>query len=124
MRLIADQSFLASIEQNRSLEVELVRWSAERVTDVDLLRECRSAGAGGVMFLGVQALVSEELLRVARDERLYLVATLETNPLVAARTVGNLLGTLAKSAKPGVCHVMLSRELREWEAEDLTSKIS
>lgn len=123
MRLIADQSFPASIEQNRSLEVELVRWSAERVTDVDLLRECRSAGAGGVMFLGVQALVSEELLRVARSERLYVVATLETNPLIASRTVGNLLGALAKSARPGACHVMLSRELRDWEAQALPSSL-
>lgn len=115
MRLLADQSFPASIEHNRTLEVEIVRWSGERVSDADLLRECTALGAAGVLFLGVQALLSDEVRRTGHDLGLYVGATLEDNPFTASRTVGNLLPVLSREARPRTIHVLLARELRTWD---------
>ncbi len=115
MRLLADQSFPASIEQNRSLELEIVRWNAERVADVDLLREGSSLGATGVLVLGVQALLSETFRSMSAELGMYVGATLEDNPFIASRIIGNLLPILRREAKPRALHVLFAREVRTWD---------
>ncbi len=112
IRLIADENFPLSIEQVRSLGLEINRWAGERVSDKQLLMECEQIGAHGVLFLGLQALVGSHLPSVARAHRLYLAATVETDPFAAVRTVGNLIGPLEREVAAGVAHAIYARELR------------
>lgn len=115
MRLLADQGFPASVEQNRSLDVEINRWNAERVSDLELIRECSASGFAGLLLLGVQSLVSSDFRRLAAQLGLYVGATLEDNPFTASRTIGNLLPILSREGRPGMVHVLLSREVRAWD---------
>lgn len=112
MRLIADQSFPASIEQFRTLDLELVRWNGEAVTDEALIAECVTLPAEGVLFLGLQPLLGSQLSAFARAHGLYLAGTAETDPIEAARVVSNLLPQLERAIGPGLVHVLYAREIR------------
>jgi hypothetical protein len=112
VKLIADQSFPASIEQFRTLELELIRWNGEAVTDEALVAECVTLPADGVLFLGLQPLLGSRLGEFARGHGLYLAGTVETDPIEAARVISNLLPQLERAIAPGLIHALYAREIR------------
>jgi len=114
-RLLADAGFPASIEQSRTLGLEISRWAGERVSDAELVAECRQLDFDGILFLGLQPLISSSLRARARNLNVLLAATVEDDPFEAARAVGNSLAQLEKSTQRGEIYKILSREVRVWE---------
>jgi hypothetical protein len=112
MRLLFDQSFPAHIEQYSEHDFSFVRWSADQVSDVELLESAAAEGMRGVVFLGLQALADGTLVRDAKRLGLFVAATHDTEPMQAARAISTHLPALRRAVRPGVaCHVFAA-ELR------------
>jgi hypothetical protein len=111
-RLLFDASFPASVEQFRSLDMEIWRWGAERVHDKQLLETAHREGFVGVVFLGLQPLSDPDVTRTASRLGLYLAVTVEEDPIEAVRAVTNMWAQIVREAGPGKVHQILARELR------------
>ena len=122
MDLFVDASFPASIAQVRSQGLQLHRWSGERVGDLALVKEAARSAVGGVIFLGIQPLLSSAIRTAARDDGLFVAGTVEQGPFEAMRLVGNLLGSIERAAARPGCYKLLVREVRLWA--DLGDSIS
>jgi hypothetical protein len=109
LRLLLDEGFPASSEMHRSFDLELWRWrsfDAGPLTDEDLIRAAAADGFDGVIFLGVQPLVSGGVMREAAARGLYVAATFETDPAEALLVIAGYVQALPRLVKPGESHIL------------------
>ncbi len=120
MRILFDQGFPVLIEQYRQSELELWRWSGERLNDVALLEVARAENFQAVVFLGSAAFagdVGDRVIDAARNLGLYVAPTAEPDPVEAVRAVSNNLQALRRAARRGGADWIYMRELRPVKAE-------
>lgn len=114
MQLILDAGFPVQCEVYGHLDLQLVRWSAEQLDDVQLVEAADRSGVSGLILLGSGALNNTELLKAARERGLYLAATYESSPSSAMRALSNNLTALRRRVRAQNVDVIYARDIKSF----------
>lgn len=114
MKLFADQSFPASIQETRTAELELLRWSSVAISDEELVLEAATNEGQGVIFLGVRSLLSANLRELASGLGLTLLGTNTTDPITGSLHVATHIGAIFRQVRAGAVLEITSRDVRPY----------
>lgn len=97
MKLLLDESFPQHTIALSRGEVEIRRADTSTLADEELIQSAAEQGCHGVVFLGEEFASREELLRVAEDSRVTLIAVAHEDPESGNEYLRRNLAALVKT---------------------------
>lgn len=124
MRLLLDDSFPAGTEMRSRQTVRLEGWKDPgHPSDSEALEIASRAGFDGMVFMGRDNLASPALLETAIECKLGVVITHADEPVAAEDALADQLEHVAAKVGPGRVVLVLSSEIRSWNAKELLEKV-